>query len=42
LSASQSPLAVVGEGFSLTAAWLGLLVFCAVAYGFAMFTTKPA
>jgi putative OPT family oligopeptide transporter len=41
-SASQSPLAVVGEGFSLTAAWLGLLVFCAVAYGFAMFTTKPA
>ncbi len=33
-SGSQSPLAVVGDGFAGAAEWLGLLVFAAVAFWF--------
>ena len=33
-SGSQSPLAVVGDGFAGAAAWLGLAVFAMVAFGF--------
>jgi len=42
VSGSQAPLAVVGDAFGATAAWLGLAVFLAVAAGFSALTLRRA